>query len=282
MSGRIVKRKESGISAIGVPEIGKVKIGEKKMSAGGKEYPSATDYFIAKGAFEKQFKDQFGEKPDKLLIVFISDDFNQSCQERFECWDKGKRMGWGDGENFTVWDDVKKDYVEVDKDSKLLANKKWDEMVTLRFLLPELRGVIGHWSFTTKGKKTTIPAIVSAFDFIQQRMGTVVGVPFELIVSKAKGYSPGEARQYSKVTLVPNISQAYMMKVREELAAGRSMNDIAPLMVSEAKLLSEDDKKALPAFDVAVEVEETVEPIKSEAPPTTKMQPNPDLFNENK
>jgi hypothetical protein len=291
MSGRIVKRKEVQSSSMPINEIGKIKIGEKVKGTSkmGKEYerPSSLDYFRCDSKFAEIFKAQYGDKPTKLLIVFISDDVNLSCQERFEAWDNGKRQGWGDGENFTVWnptagDDGKGAYVEVNKDSTLLAGKQWAEMVTLRFVLPELSGILGHWTFTTKGKKTSIPGLVQAFDFIQGRMGTVVGVPFELIVEKAKGYNPGEARNYSRVKLIPCISEQYMLKVREFLVAGKSMSEIAPLMVSEAKLLSDTDIKQLAASIAAEEVAHEEVPVKSDVPPTTKMQPNPDLFNEGK
>jgi hypothetical protein len=280
---RILKRKDQ-TSAMPLPEIGRIKVGIKHPEKG---YPMSLDYFRPSGQFSEMFTKQFGEKPTKLLLVFISDDINQSCVEQFEAWDKGKRQGWGNGETFTVWDPSAGkdgDYVEVDKDSKLLAGKDWKETVTLRFLLPELRGVLGYWQFQTKGSKSSIPGLVQAFDFIQSRMGTVVGVPFELIVEKVKGYSPGAARQYSRVKLVANISESYMLKVREELAAGRSMEEIAPLMVSEAKLLSEGEKKV---FELEAPVEEVEHEEVKGAPKTTassspRLTPNINLFEQDK
>jgi hypothetical protein len=257
-----------------LPEAGRVKIGEKRMSASNKEYPASLDYFRATGTFANHFHKIFGDKPDKLTIVFISDHIADSCNEEYACWEKGKRWGWGDGETFSVWDTVKKDYVVVDKTSPLLAGKKWDIMLTLRFVIPELKGVLGHWVFATKGAKTTIPSIVKSFDFIKERVGTVIGVPFELVVEKAKGYSPGEPRQYSKVKLIPCFSEQYMEKVRDFLASGKSLSELAPLMVSEAKLLSSSNE--ISAAAPAIEVQTTEEPAAS-----VQSSEGNTLFNEN-
>src|SRR3972149_4555670 len=103
MTGRIQSRKsESAASTL--PEIGKVKIGEKAMSQGGKEYPKSLDYFKPTGNFANEFTMKYGDKPTKLSVCFISDDLNEVCNERYESWVKGKRWGWGDGTLFTVWD----------------------------------------------------------------------------------------------------------------------------------------------------------------------------------
>lgn len=269
MTGRIKSDKLEQRSAMPLPEAGRIKIGDKKKSEkSGKDYPVSLDYFRATGTFANHFHKLFGDKPDKITIVFISDDLASSCNEEFACWENGKRWGYGDGENFTVWDSTKKDYVQVSKDSPLLKGKQWDIMLTLRFVIPELKGILGHWVFTTKGSKTTIPSIVQSFDFIKERVGTVAGVPFELVVEKSKGYSPGEARQYSKVKLVPIFSEEYMEKVRSFLQSGKSLAAIAPLMVSESKLLAaSNEANDVPAITMEAEVIET----KSASPdaPTT-------------
>lgn len=245
-------------STIALPEAGRIKIGEKRRNDKGKEYPASLEHFRATGTFAELFHKIMGPKPDKITIVFITDDIAASCNEEYACWENGKRYGFGDGETFQVWDPAlnkgKGGYATVDKTSALLKGKQWDIMLTLRFVIPELKGVLGHWVFSTKGAKTTIPSIVSSFDFIKERVGTVIGVPFELVVEKAKGYSPGEARQYSKVKLIPCFSEDYMIKVKEFLAAGKSLAEIAPLMVSEAKLLSSGADQG-PAIELEAHIE---------------------------
>lgn len=275
-------------TGMALPEAGRIKIGEKAKNVRGVEYPTSLDYFRPTGTFAEHFTKVFGPKPDKITVVFISDNITDSCNEEFACWENGKRWGWGDGETFNVWDSKaangKGEYVTVMKGDPLLAGKKWDVMLTMRFLIPELKGVLGHWVFTTKGAKTTIPSMVKAFDFIKERMGTVIGVPFELVVEKSKGYTPGEARQYSRVKLIPCISEQYMEKVRDFLAAGKSITELAPLMVTEAKLLGASDSPESRLATIEAHVE-TVDATHEEVAPAddelTKLygsETPPDLF----
>lgn len=229
-------------SGMALPEGGRIKIG---MIAPGKNYPMSIDYFRATGTFAEQFHKVMGAKPDKLTIVFISDTLADSCNEEYACWEKGKRWGWGDGETYTVWDSKLKEYVpNVPADDERVTSKKWDVMLTMRFVIPELKGILAHWVFATKGAKTTIPSLVKSFDFVKDRVGTIIGVPFELVVEKVKGYSPTDPKQYSRVKLVPCFGEEYMIKVKEFLHSGKSMAQLAPLMVSEAKMLASSNQSS--------------------------------------
>lgn len=233
--GRIASRKtETGASTL--PEIGKIKIGEKKTNAAGKEYPSAIDYFRVTGTFAAQFTAKFGTKPKELKIVFLSDSIEEVCNERFECWKDGKRWGYGDGETFTVWATDK--YIsDIPKtDPRVTALAPWDQMLTLRFVLLELSGIMGYFTFQTKAKAVSIPAIVKSFDFVKDRAGTVIGFPFSLIVEKKKGYNPGEPKNYPVVSLVPNFTEQTMSLVQNYIEAGGSMNRLTSQMIANNEL----------------------------------------------
>lgn len=246
MTGRIQSRKsESAASTL--PEIGKIKIGEKAMSSGGKDYPRSLDYFKPTGNFANEFTMRYGDKPTRLSVCFISDNLNEVCNERYECWVKGKRWGWGDGTIFTVWDesalDGKGAYVyDVAAADPRVKKLKWDVMLTLRFVLLELKGIMGYWRFETKAKATTIPSVVKAFDFVRERAGTITGFPFNLIVEKKTGYNPGEAKSYPVVTLVPNFSQDSIDMVSQYLEAGGSINKLTTAMISQKQLLLDNSK----------------------------------------
>lgn len=246
MTGRIQSRKtESAASTL--PEIGKIKIGEKAMSAGGKEYPKSLDYFRPTGNFANEFTSKYGDKPTRLSVCFISDSISEVCNERYESWVKGKRWGWGDGSTFTIWDTAagegKGAYVnDVPASDPRVKALKWDIMLTLRFVLLELKGIMGYWTFQTKAKATTIPSVVKAFDFVRERAGTIIGFPFNLIVEKKSGYNPGEAKSYPVVTLVPNFSQDAIEMVSHYLEAGGSINKLTTAMISQQKLLIETPK----------------------------------------
>jgi hypothetical protein len=213
------------------------------MSQGGKEYPKSLDYFKPTGNFANEFAMRYGDKPTKLSVCFVSDDLNEVCNERYESWVKGKRWGHGDGSLFTVWDasanENKGAYIQnlTSADPRVKA-LKWDVMLTLRFVLLELKGIMGYWRFETKAKATTIPSVVKAFDFVRERAGTIIGFPFNLTIEKKTGYSPGEAKNYPVVSLVPNFSQDAIEMVSSYLEAGGNVHKLTTAMIEQQKLLA--------------------------------------------
>lgn len=248
--GRI-KVSKTGNNASSLPEIGKIKTGDKKRSANGTEFPVSLDYFRATGNFANQFTAIFGERPNCLQIAFISDDISEVCNERFESWDKGKRYGWGDGETFTVWDPTTGSYVNnVLSNDKRVRSLKWDRILTLRFVLIKMKGILGYWTYTTKAKEATIPGIIKSFDLVREKAGTIVGFPFNLQVEKVKSYSPGEARNYPIVKLIPNFTEEAIEAVRAYVEAGGSLNRITTHMIESGAIA-----KALPS---AAPVEDAV------------------------
>lgn len=236
-NGRIKVAKAQN-NASTLPEIGKIKIGIKVPTSGGKERPKAIDYFRATGNFANEFVNKFGDKPSELKVVFLSNDLNEVCNERFECWENGKRWGHGDGEVFTVWDKTKGKYIEgVEKGNPIIKSVgTWDRMLTLKFMLLEMPGIMGVWSFQTKAKETTIPSIIKAFDFVMDKAGSIIGFPFSLTVEMKKGYSPGDPKNYPVVSLVPNFTENTMEMVQEFIQAGGNMNRITSKMITHAQL----------------------------------------------
>lgn len=215
-----------------LPEIGKIKTGIKTQNAEGKEYPKAIDYFRATGNFANQFTALFGEKPQSLQVAFISDNIKEVCNEQFESWDKGKRYGWGDGETFTVWDSTTGKYVDqVAPTDKRVKALKWDRTLTLRFVLLKMTGVLGYWSWSTKAKEVSIPSITKSFDLVMERAGSIIGFPFNLTIEMKKSYTPGEARTYPVVSLIPSFTEENMEAVRNYIEAGGNMNRLTSKMI---------------------------------------------------
>lgn len=234
MKGRINKLSVSNT----LPLIGRIKVGMKVVNENGKEYPTSLDYFRATGKYADIFDKQFGEKCSRIGIVFITDDVTEACNQYYAAWDKGKLWGKGDGEVFSVWDDVAKAYVEdVPKtDPRVKSIKTWAEYVDLNFVIPSLNSVLGYWKFTTKGGKTSIPGIIKSFDFIKERAGTVIGFPFDLVVEKQKGYNPGAARNYPVVQLIANRGEENISAIKKFIDAGMHISDIAAISMDEGKL----------------------------------------------
>lgn len=276
-TGRIQNRKEQRTFTT-LPLIGRIKVGEKTERG----LPTSIDYFrCASSKYEHLFKEAFGEKPTRIPIVFITDNIQEACKESYACWDKGKFYGEGDGVTFSVWDskagkDGKGAMVEglTAEDPRVRA-LKWEEYLDMNFVVPAIKGVMGYWKFSTKGKKSSIPAIVQAFDFVQQRLGTVKGVPFDLIVEKKKGYTPGEAKLYPVVQLVTNINEESMRAIKTLMTAGVGVEEFVALNMDEKKMLARaKELEEMPESTFDVPHEEVKEEVPALPASTIKNEVN--------
>lgn len=217
MNGRIKRLNNTGIQ---LPRIGFVKCGFTDA----KGYPRSTDYFIPTGNYSTYFDTSFGEKPKTIQVVFLEDDPEKVCNERYEIRDsKGKLFASGDGVNFKVWTGENyKEYSEVEHPGlmerihqKAKSKKGWEVVLTLRFLIPKIKGVAGLWEFTTKGEASTIPNIRGTFDTLTEKRGFVKGIMFDLSVDFAKSQKPGKTTRYPVVSLIPNQSEQNLKEVQE-------------------------------------------------------------------
>lgn len=245
--GRIVRAaKETRKTKL--PLIGNLRVGMKNE----KGYPISLDHFIATGDYASYFKEEFGEKPTKVQIIFLSDDNVQSCLEEWDGRDpKGKRAGYGNGETFHIYDEQFEDYIEMDnKDTinKQTKEKKitWKILLTLHFVIPKIKGVFGLWRFQTRGDKSSIATIVSTFDEIKNNVGTIVNIPFDLVVKKVKSQTPGGVKVFPVVSLVPNLSTNNLDIVRNYLESGMDFKRIGVLTDEKIKQLNEQNPKLEP------------------------------------
>lgn len=245
MVGRVISGKVA-VSRTSLPVIGKIRIGEKRLSASGQEYPASVDWFLFDSdKYGDDARKVFGDKPRHIEVVFLYDEFDKSCFEQFECRDgAGKLLAKGDGQQFYSYNANTRTYDLCSKESVIDAGT-WAHVLRLTFAIPRLEGIFGLWEFKTKAKESSIPQIRDAFDFVQGKAGTVKGIPFDLSVEMVTSNKPGEKRKYPVVKLVPNVSTESIQIVRRMVEAGR---DIPLIISNEAlKALPEADVKQLPA-----------------------------------
>ena len=215
MTGRIV-RPEQGAAMLELPEIGRLHIGKKQVSQNGKEYPVSVDYFIPSGKYAGMFTQALGEKPQTIQIVFPDDNPEKVCNERFEYRDdKGALVARGDGQLFEIWNGEKYVPYSVEQYPDIMAQiaaknptrrgaENWDVVLTLRVVIPAVRGIVGVWQFSTKGRASSIKNIRESFDAVQMMRGTVTQTVFDLSVQFAKSNKPGVNSRYPVVSLVAN------------------------------------------------------------------------------
>lgn len=237
MDGRIY-RPEQGVSMLELPEIGRLHIGKKQAGQNGKEYPVSVDYFIPAGKYASMFTNALGEKPQTLSIIFPDDDPTKVCNERYEYRDdKGALVARGDGREFEIWDGKKYSPYSIEKYPNIMSqiaaknptkrgSENWDIVLTLRFIVPAVRGIVGVWQFTTKGRASSIKNIRESFDAVQMMRGTVTQTVFDLSVQFAKSNKPGVNSRYPVVSLIANDTR--IDDIRKAIAPTQNLSLLLP------------------------------------------------------
>lgn len=231
MNGRIIKQNNQNRISI----IGKIKVGEKKTITNKRgekvEIPLGLDYFRAVGKYSCTFHSVLGDRPDIIKIIFVSDNAKDVCYERFEYRNGKKLYASSDGENFEVFSEKTNEYenytiydrpnIENEIEQKYKTNKS--RILTLRFLLPDLRGNYGLWQFDTKSENS-INQIISTFDTIQKHAGTIIQIPFDLIVEKVTSQNPGNNYSFPIVKMICNLSQPSLECVKNFIDSGKELS----------------------------------------------------------
>ena len=218
MSGRIINNTE--VKRLPFPIVGRIKAGMKSE----KGYPMSLDHFIATGPYAPLFTQAYGENPSTIQIVFPSDDAELVCREEYVLRDgAGKLVSTGDGEDFKVYSEKTKAYKTITVSEQpdimdMLSNhykQKWLVTLTLNFIIPLVRGIMGCWQFQTKGVASSVPQVRDAFDAMLEQNGHASGVIFDLSVKMHTSQKPNTASKYPVVTLVPNESEENLRMVKE-------------------------------------------------------------------
>ncbi len=228
MEGRIY-RPEDG-PTLELPEIGRLKVGMKTD----KGYPTSIDWFRPVGKYADLFTQAYGEKPQTIQIIFPDDRAEKVCVERYEYRDdKGALVARGDGKTFEIWNgkvyapysveqypDIMQQIAQRNPTKRGADN--WDIVLTLRFIVPAVRGVVGVWQFTTKGAASSIKNIRNSFDGVQMMRGTVTQTVFDLSVQFHKSNKPGENSRYPVVSLVANDTR--IEAIRQAIAPKENLS----------------------------------------------------------
>src|SRR5574344_1530719 len=217
MSGRIINNTE--VKRLPFPIVGRIKAGMKSE----KGYPMSLDHFIATGPYAPLFTQAYGENPSTIQIVFPSDDAELVCREEYVLRDNaGKLVSTGDGEDFKVYSEKTKAYKTITVSEQpdimdMLSNhykQKWLVTLTLNFIIPLVRGIMGCWQFQTKGVASSVPQVRDAFDAMLEQNGHASGVIFDLSVKMHTSQKPQPADKAPVVTHVPNESAEHVRTVR--------------------------------------------------------------------
>lgn len=185
-----------------LPRQGKIRLGIKKISDKGKEYPAEVDYFILdpsspiESEREKllsEFAALYGDQPKSIKIMFPVASPEVYFPQFYKRYGSSTALKCkGDGqtavcatEEFTKdlkvigRDDLGLPKVECKgKDCPYYKGKECTEVGTLQVLLPELPGA-GVWQITT-GSYNSIVNLNSCIDYIKAACGRAHMIPLTL------------------------------------------------------------------------------------------------------
>ena len=180
-TGRIKKRQLGELQKLALTVAGKIKIGYRHPEKG---YPIALDHFLVdcqNNQYKNMIRDIYGDKPNLLKIVFMSNDFREVCNNYYELRDgQGKVFCKGDGETFEVAIKMgnrvifkkftEQDIIDRKGSVENFMNEaletvttskfkpEWKERLTLRFLIQGVP-ITGYWELVTFGKDSSIRLI---------------------------------------------------------------------------------------------------------------------------
>lgn len=156
-----------------IPREGKIRLGEKKKSASGKEYPVQLDYLKVPEAVQAIY----GEQPKEIDVMFASDDEEQIFPQYYKLYGSTGLKCKGDG----IMSAIMKRGEIIEKKCTPEANecKGCKPMATLRMLLPKIPG-FGIFEITTSSWNSIVN-LNSCIDAIKLMTGGRISyVPLKL------------------------------------------------------------------------------------------------------
>jgi hypothetical protein len=206
-----------------MPRLGKIHLGIKKVAQSGKEYPSATDYFV----LPEELTEQFGEKPVELPIMFPVEDADQFTSQFYRAYSLTRGLTCkGDGITCHRLVDTKtgdmanrntkeaewKEAMECKGRQCPDYGRRCKEVMNLQFLLPTVPG-LGIWQIDT-GSINSIININSGIELIRAVYGRIAMLPLTLALEPCEVVNPDDHKK--KTVRVLNLrTKGTMMELME-------------------------------------------------------------------
>lgn len=251
-----------------LPLLGKIRLGIKKQTAAGKEYPAEVDYFVC----PDEVKSIYGAEPKELKVMFPVADreviFNQFY--RFYGSTKGLKCK-GDGEQATKLSDDKKELVTIDCPCELLETKKCGKRAFLMAILPEVN-VGGVYQIST-GSYYSIVDINSGLDYVEALIGRIQMIPLILRRELTETHFDDKKQKHYtlKINFRGDINFANQLREDNKRILLESKQVLLPAPVDENP--ADDEVPAIP--DGIKDEEDTPAPAPAPATKDTLKDPEP-------
>ncbi len=174
------------------PRAGKIRLGEKRISQKGNEYPAKVDYFVYPEEYAEVLTELFGEKCRELPIMFPVDDRDKIAPQFYKRYGSGSGLVCkGDGEVATFIDKETGEILEIDcpgRDCEHYASKACRHVMNLQFIIPQLVSE-GVWQIDTSSFNSIVN-FNSSWDYILALAGGRIAMVPLLLRVVAKEVQP--------------------------------------------------------------------------------------------
>jgi Recombination directionality factor-like len=192
-----------------LPRLGVVRLGIKKKSAKGAEYPAEVDYFVV----PDEVKKVYGEKPTELDVMIPLNELEAvfPCAYKHYGSSKGLKCT-GDGEKAWRVNEESKEMEEITCPCPLLEQKKCNQSGTLNVILQKIN-VGGVYQIRT-GSFHSIIDINSGIDYVKALVGRVAMVPLKLRRDKTETHHDDKKQFHYTLKLIldANIDTINMLR----------------------------------------------------------------------
>jgi hypothetical protein len=243
------------------PRIGTIRLGIRKESASGVEYPETVPHFVLDDAPE--IAKIYGNTPTEIEAFFLSDDIDEAVPAFWKWYSGGKRdkngnvvggqlLCWGEGPTGedpdgaalpgTAWHKAMRDPKTgkiptrgcLGEQCKDYYNDKGkpqcSPVMTLNLFVPRAH-LMGIFTIETKSK-VTMSRFLSQLTLIQNQFGRIKGIPFKIFrdpVQMENPERPGQKRTQYIVSIKPflEFSQVYGHEIDTQIKGILSDNIVS-------------------------------------------------------
>ena len=216
MNGKNIFRQKftriEGLSSIRrLPRLGKIRLGVKKVSAKGKEYPSETDYFVCPA----EVMHVCGKKPTELKISFPINDPEVIFPQCYKWYGSSKGLKCrGDGETALRLNEETGEMEERNCPCELLENGKCKQRASLLFNLLDV-GIGGVYQIDLSSYHSIVD-INSGIDYARALLSDRIAfVPFLLKRVPKETHADGKKQIHYTLQLELNLTAKQLLKYQE-------------------------------------------------------------------
>ena len=202
-----------------IQRLGKIRLGVKKQSKSGTEYPQAVDYFVC----PPEVREIYGEKPRRLDVIIPHDNMEAIFPTSLKRY--GSQRGLicrGNGQQAQCQIEGSDDFQEIEcsyKDCKHYQQGNCKEVGNLQVILPEVRGVLGVYQIDTSSYNSILN-IKSGLEVLRRTVGRFSMIPLLLEVEMQQ-VNPLTAEGKRLTTTVPVMTLKHNSTFYEVLEKAR-------------------------------------------------------------